>query len=148
MSEEPAPRALGYFILQQRPDSEYDNLTGRVFEWRDGSAGSKQIQEGVRFIYYRPGEQVFFGSGLVERIAYRRDGDGHTLCDGEISEYRQWTPPLPLTPALAQRLSFVRPEWLGVGQAGIRKISFEDYEILHRAYRQMFIRADDADQAS
>ena len=44
---------------------------------------------------------------------------------------------MPLTPGLALRLSFVKPGQLGIGQAGIRKISREDFESILNALRQM-----------
>ena len=67
-SEELKSPATGYFIFQQKPDSEYDDQTGSIYNWRQGIPGSKQIQPGARFIYYRPGEQVFFGCGRIDWI--------------------------------------------------------------------------------
>ena len=146
-SEEAASPAIGYFILQQKPESEYEDQTGHVYNWRQGIPGSKQIQPGARFIYYRPGEQVFFGCGRVEWIELSKDEEGCTIYNGQISDYEQWKPPLPLTRSLANKLNFVQPGRLGIGQAGIRKITIEDYESIRKAFRQKVAPniIDDAD---
>lgn len=131
-----AQPATGYFIFQQRPDSEYDDRTGQVYNWRQGIPGSKQIQPGACFIYYRPGEQVFFGAGRIEWIESYVGGDGVIYYDGQIADYVAWKPPLPLTWALMDRLSFSYGKVLGIGQAGIRKINREDFETIWHAYQQ------------
>lgn len=127
------PEAPAYFIFQQHPDSEYADEAGEIYNWRKGIPGSRQIVEGARFIYYRPGEQVFFGAGRVASIDTYTGEDGETYYDGHIADYEPWDPPLPLTPELAQRVSFISPDRLGVGQAGIRKISRDDFVTIVRA---------------
>jgi hypothetical protein len=135
--------ATGYFIFQQRPDSEYDDRTGQVYNWRQGIPGSKQIQPGAYFIYYRPGEQVFFGTGRIDWIVSYEGPDRLTYHDGQIADYVAWKPPLPFTWALAQRLHFFKGKALGIGQAGIRKISREDFETIWRTYQQRHLPAVD-----
>jgi hypothetical protein len=127
----------GFFIFQQRPGSEYADRVGEIYNWRQGIPGSKQVAEGAHFIYYRPGERVFFGTGWVASIKEYVGKDNQIFYDGRIAGYEPWDPPLPLTRELALRLSFVQPERLGIGQAGIRKISQEDFETLLEAYRQI-----------
>jgi hypothetical protein len=131
-----SPEAEAYFIFQQRPDSEYADRVGKVYNWREGIPGLRQIVEGARFIYYRPGEQVFFGVGRVSSIESYLGEDGKTYFDGHIADYDLWDPPLPLTPELAERISFVEADRLGVGQAGIRKISRDDFQSIIGARRQ------------
>jgi len=128
------PEARAYFIFQQRPDSEYADQAGEIYNWRQGIPGSNQIVEGARFIYYRPGEQVFFGTGRVARIESYTGDDGETYHDGHITNYEPWEPPLHLTTDLAERVSFIQPDRLGVGQAGIRKVSQEDFGTITSAH--------------
>jgi hypothetical protein len=130
------PEAEAYFIFQQRPDSEYADRAGEVYNWRKGIPGSLQIVEGARFIYYRPGEQIFFGTGRVASIDTYTGEDGETYYNGYIVDYEPWDPPLPLTPELARRVNFISPDRLGVGQAGIRKISRDDFLTISRLYDQ------------
>ncbi|MCA9936939.1 MAG: hypothetical protein KC415_23550, partial [Anaerolineales bacterium] len=139
-SEKPLdlPRGTRCFIFQQRPDSEYEDRIGNYYSWKEGNPNSRQVQPGDRFIYYRPGEQVFFGMGQVEWIEKRgEDVDGRSLCEATISHYEAWKPPLPLTTALAKRISFIQSDVLGVGQAGIRRINPEDFHFLQQAYTAM-----------
>lgn len=125
-----------YFIFQQRPDSEYADQAGEIYNWRKGIPGSRQIVEGARFIYYRPGEQIFFGTGRVASIESYAGQDGETYYNGRIADYEPWDPPLPLTSDLAQQISFIEPDRLGVGQAGIRKIDREDFDTIIGAHGQ------------
>lgn len=125
-----------YFIFQQRPDSEYADRAGEIYNWCKGIPGALQIVENARFIYYRPREQVFFGTGRVDSIETYAGESGETYYDGHIADYEPWDPPLPLTPDLAQQVSFIESDRLGVGQAGIRKIDREDFDTIIGAYGQ------------
>lgn len=129
-----------YFILQQRPvsKSEYEDRVGRIYNWKEGIPGSKQLKVGAQFVYYRPGEQVFFGRGHIASISAYRTDKGVQFFDGHIAHYEQWSPPVPLTLDLGRSLSFVQPErQLGVGQAGIRKISKADFDTILAAYEDL-----------
>lgn len=142
IEEEPLswPRGTRCFVFQQRHNSEYEDRIGRYYSWKEGSPNSRQVQFGDRFIYYRPGEgeQVFFGTGQVDIIEKRGEAaDGRALYEAIITNYKAWKPPLPLTPSLARHLKFTRPGVLGIGQAGIRRISRRDFHLLHRAYKAM-----------
>jgi hypothetical protein len=139
------PTASGYFIFQQNPEglSEYQDKLGKVYNWRQGIPGSNQIKENSRFIYYRPGEKVFFGSGLIQRIESYIADDGMEYHNGIIADYESWDPPLVFTEELSQMLSFHDPRRTWIGQMGIRQITREDfYEITH-AYQSTKIEIED-----
>ena len=135
-ASDPYVENTGFFIFQQRTDPEYADKVGDIYNWRQGIPGSKQIEEGARFIYYRPGERVFFGTGQVTSIFAYVGEDGITYYDGNITDYESWDP-LALTTGLASRLSFVEPNRLGIGQAGIRRISRDDFNAILDYRREM-----------
>jgi hypothetical protein len=124
-----------YFIFQQSTHSEYADHPGTIYNWRQGIPGSNQITTGAQFIYYRTKEKVFFGSGSIERIETYQDDNGQTYSNGFIADYQPWEPPLPLSQELAEHLTFISPDRLWVGQAGIRQITSQDFEIILNAYQ-------------
>lgn len=132
----PPQPASGYFIFQQRTDPDYADQIGLVYNWKRGIPGANQIRVGARFIYYLPGEKVFFGSGVIARIERYEANTGNTYYNGHIEDYQAWKPALPLTSELAKQVSFISPDHLWIGQAGIRQISAEDFAALENQYRQ------------
>lgn len=128
--------ASGYFIFQQNPKgvSEYQDEPGKIYNWRQGIPGSNQINANSRFIYYRPGEKVFFGSGLIQKIETYVADDGTEYHDGIITDYEPWDPPLVFTEELSEKLSFHNPRRIWIGQMGIRKIIQADYDIISDAH--------------
>jgi restriction system protein len=128
-----APQPFRYFIFQQKTQPEYADQIGFIYNWRKGIPGSNQITTGSRFVYYRTGEKIFFGTGRINRIQEYQDS-GITHFNGHIVDFENWEPPLQLTKDLAQRLQFVSSDRLWVGQAGIKQIRLEDFECLCKAY--------------
>ena len=125
----------GYFILQQRADASYANRPHIAYPWRSGIPGSKQLGAGARFIHYRPGERVFFGTGKIAYVESQPGDDGHTHFMGHIEDYQPWTLTLPFTRELEKRMSFFQPgRPLSVGQPGIRKVNQQDFETILSAY--------------
>jgi len=122
----------GYFIFQQKKDSAYADKEGIIYNWRKGIPGANQIQEGSKFIYYRTGIKVFFGTGTIGRIDPYVDTDGSIYYDGHIVDYQKWESKLPLK-EIAKFLEFVPKDRLWIGQAGIRKITRKNYELILKA---------------
>jgi hypothetical protein len=127
------PQGLRHFIFQQSSQSDYEDKLGVIYNWRQGIPGSNLITIGSRFIYYRTGDKVFFGTGKIERIDKYQGDDGQIHSNGFITDYQAWDPPLLLNQELGQQLSFIKQDRLWIGQAGIRQIDQADFQALLRA---------------
>jgi hypothetical protein len=132
---------MGYFWLNQLGESQgYSDVVGEVYNYRSNVPGHKKLAEGDYFVYYRPGEYILFGAGIVDDIETTEvssSGEDAAFTDyyAHINTYVEFEPPIHVR-EIKDQISFLkdRDGLRGVPQNSIYEISREDYAaILHAA---------------
>lgn len=137
---------MAYFWLNQKSDEDsnyYDDI-GETYHYRGNTPGAQQIDEGDRFVYYRPGHFELFGAGTIEKIEKETDDSGfdsgvHVDYFAHISDYQAFEPPVVLkglnSHEVKEKISFLknRPGLTGVPQHSIHKISQKDFDVILEA---------------
>lgn len=126
--------STNYFWLNQKETgSGYKDETGEVYHYRGTTPGSKQLSEGDRFIYYRPGEFVIFGTGKIGKIETQNEGVSgfKTEYFAHIDEYTQIEPPIQVRD-IKEKIPFLRDRngLSGVPQSGIYQIDKEVFDMI------------------
>jgi hypothetical protein len=121
-----------YFWLNQKDGgSGYKDETGEVY--RGNTPGFKQLSEGNRFVYYRPGEYAIFGTGKIGKIETKHDEKSsfHTEYYASIEEYQEIEPPIQVR-EIKEKIPFLKERHglSGVPQSGIRQIEKEIFETI------------------
>jgi len=132
---------MGYFWLNQRGETQgYSDVVGEVYNYRSNVPGHKKLAAGDYFVYYRPGEYVLFGAGIINDIETKEvssSGEDAALTDyyAHIDTYVEFEPPVRVREIKDQIPSLKHRDGLrGVPQNSIYEISREDYTaILHAA---------------
>lgn len=132
---------MAYFWLNQRSTdrSRYKDEVGEMYHYRGNTPGRNQLSEEDRFIYYRPGDYVIFGTGEIDYIEQQETNpisESKLKIDyfAHITEYQSFDPPIRLKNTngnnLQNTISFLkdRPGLTGVPQHSIHKISEEDFK--------------------
>lgn len=123
-----------YFWLNQKDEgSGYRDKTGEIYHYRGNTPGSKQLSEGDRFVYYRPGAFVIFGTGKIGEIETNQKNKSgiHTEYYASIEEYQKIEPPIQVR-EIKEKIPFLRERngLSGVPQSGIRQIDKEIFETI------------------
>lgn len=134
---------MAFFWLNQKTakDSTYHDDVGEVYHYRGTTPGAKQLSEGDKFVYYRPGAYEIFGTGEIAQIDKEENNPENTSgitthYYAHIQNYTPFDPPLILKGVgetdLKSRLSFLkdRPGLTGVPQHSIHEISEDDFEMI------------------
>lgn len=111
-----------------------------MYNYRSNVPGHKKLAAGDYFVYYRPGEYVLFGAGIINDIETKEvstSGEDAALTDyyAYIKTYVEFEPPVRVR-EIKDQISFLkdRDGLRGVPQNSIYEISREDYTaILHAA---------------
>lgn len=125
---------MGYFWLNQREDYQgYGDVEGEVYNYRSNVPGHRKLSAGDRFVYYRPGEYVIFGGGLIGKIETETigsDREGGTLTEyyAHVDDYHEVDPPVPVRD-FKHEISFLkdRDGLRGVPQNSIYEIDLSDF---------------------
>jgi hypothetical protein len=134
---------MKYFWLNQKEPNEsnfYDDI-GEVYHYRGGTPGANQISEDDRFVYYRPGEYVIFGTGTIDHIEQRDrypDSESKAVTDyvAHIRDYQPFDPPIRLkgigNSNVKNKISFLKDKrgLNGVPQHSIHQISKKDFYLI------------------
>jgi len=123
-----------YFWLNQKDGgSGYKDKTGEVYHYRGNTPGSKQLSEGDRFVYYRPGAFVIFGTGRIGEIETKHDvrSGFHTEYYASVEDYQEIDPPIQVR-EIKEKIPFLKERHglSGVPQSGIRQIEKEIFETI------------------
>lgn len=134
---------MGYLWLNQKATdgSNYQDEVGEVYHYRGNTPGVKQLSEGDKFIYYRPGDYVIFGTGEIDHIEREeRDVNSESSVTVDyfayVTDYQSFEPPIRLKgvneSGLKDEISFLKdkPGLTGVPQHSIHKIPEEDFEAI------------------
>jgi len=139
---------MGYFWLNQRGESQgYSDVVGEVYNYRSNVPGHKKLAAGDYFVYYRPGEYILFGAGIIDDIETTEvssSGEDAALTDyyAHIDTYVEFEPPVRVR-EIKDQISFLkdRDGLRGVPQNSIYEISREDYSaILHVADEEALLQ--------
>lgn len=146
---------MGYFWLNQRDEQEnsgYSDIEGEVYHYRGNIPGSRLLSVGDRFVYYRPGEYVIFGGGIIDDI---EEGENQiewnnpisselqnnvqrkvTITDyyAHIRKYREFSPPVSVR-SIKEDISFLKDRngLSGVPQNSIHQIDEADFRTILKA---------------
>lgn len=128
--------STGYFWLNQRVSgSGYQNRVGEIYHYRGTTPGSNQLSEGDKFVYYRPGEYIIFGTGVVGSIEIVQPKENRSnfmkQYFANIDNYKEIRPPIEAR-EIKEKIPFLRDRHglSGVPQSGIRKIDKEVYDTI------------------
>ncbi|MCT9095166.1 EVE domain-containing protein [Haloarchaeobius sp. HME9146] len=126
---------MKYFWLNQKDSdsSPYKDEEGQVYHYREYTPGYKQLSTGDRFVYYRPGKHVLFGTGTIGDVEQREWGMGdgtetHIEYYAHIENYRPFDPELNVR-EIKNQISFLqdRNGLSGVPQNSIRRLDKDDF---------------------
>jgi hypothetical protein len=131
---------MKYFWLNQKEPTRsnfYDKI-GEVYHYRGSTPGVNQISKDDKFVYYRPGEYIIFGTGTIDHIERRErypDSESKAAVDylAHIKDYQSFDPPIRLKGIgesdVKDKISFLkgRKGLRGVPQHSIHQISKEDF---------------------
>lgn len=126
-----ASRDTGHFWLNKARDALTASGEERSFyRYNSRVAGWRALLPGARFVYYRPGEQVFFAHGTIGKV-HRRAGVLGERFEAAFEEYHEFASPVDAR-SLKPRLERLRRrEGLrGVPQNSITRISQEEWDII------------------
>jgi hypothetical protein len=137
---------MAYFWLNQRDETQgYSDVEGEVYHYRSNVPGHRKLSADDYFVYYRPGEYVIFGAGIIGDIETKEVTHGQEagmLIDyyAHVDSYVEFDPSLQVR-EIKDRISFLknRDGLRGVPQNSIYEISRKDYaEILQAAGEHTF----------
>ncbi len=131
---------MAYFWLNQQSSTKgYSDVIGEVYHYRSNVPGYKKLGPGDYFVYYRPGDYVIFGSGIIDEIETKEltsDQETETLAEyyAHIDTYDEFDPPLQVR-EIKDEISFLqnREGLRGVPQNSIYEISRSDFTIIVEA---------------
>jgi hypothetical protein len=123
-----------YFWLNQKDrNSGYKDKTGEIYHYRGNTPGAKQLSEGDKFVYYRPGAFVIFGTGRIGEIKIRHEEKSgiHTEYYASVEDYQEIDPPIQVR-EIKENITFLKDQngLSGVPQSGIRKIEKEAFKTI------------------
>ena len=120
----------------------YRDRTGERYEYPLQYQGL--VSEGERFLYYRPGSRIYFGSGIVGRIGSSPSDPSRLMC--EIENFVPFANPVPLRDQTNEYYEAAGPHpWPG-WRNGVREISDHRFSrILGAAMTTAHLRASPSD---
>jgi hypothetical protein len=129
---ESEPEEVPYFILRTG-GGEYSEVPESKYNFKEGIPGYKQLSEAegkARFVYLE--NRAFYGKGRIGSIgSYEKDGV--KFYDADVLDYEAISQPVRYID-VSQKLS--KP----LSQAGIMKITEEDYNLLTRSPQPSFFK--------
>jgi hypothetical protein len=132
MQAESKPEEVSYFILRTG-GGEYSEVPESKYNFKEGIPGYKQLLEAegkARFVYLE--NSAFYGKGSIGSIR-RYKKDGVEFYDAGVLDYETIPQPVHYTD-VGQKLS--KP----LSQAGIMKITEEDYRLLTKSPHPSFFK--------
>lgn len=103
---------MRYFWLNQRESPGYSDVVGKVYHYQNTVPGHKKLSAGDRFVYYRPGNYVIFGGGVIGEIE-PKPSDGADDSGGLIDYFAKIESYWPFEPSIdvadiKSEISFLR----------------------------------------
>ena len=140
---------MAYFWLNQREGMQgYSDVVGEVYHYRSNVPGHKKLSTGDVFVYYRPGDYVLFGAGIIDYIETREitlNQESGALTDyyAHIDTYEEFEPAIEVR-EIKDAISFLkeREGLRGVPQNSIYEISRKDISAILRAAGKEQMLAD------
>lgn len=140
---------MAYFWLNQREGMQgYSDVVGEVYHYRSSVPGHKKLSTGDVFVYYRPGDYILFGGGIIVNIETKEitpDQESGSLTDyyAHIGTYEEFEPAIEVR-EIKDDISFMkdREGLRGVPQNSIYEISREDISAILRAAGKEQLLAD------